>query len=101
MRNGGSQGHLAGETVGTHRARNGSQAAHRKASRRIVLTRDEGNLQGRFASEARAHRRVGNGFRVGMGAGMTKQMSRELTRQQYLDLYYYMRLNRAVEDTMV
>jgi pyruvate dehydrogenase E1 component alpha subunit/2-oxoisovalerate dehydrogenase E1 component alpha subunit len=26
---------------------------------------------------------------------------RELTRQQYLDLYYYMRLNRAVEDTMV
>ncbi|PYT94296.1 MAG: pyruvate dehydrogenase [Acidobacteria bacterium] len=36
-----------------------------------------------------------------MGAGMTKQMSRELTRQQYLDLYYYMRLNRAVEDTMV
>jgi len=32
---------------------------------------------------------------------MTKQMSRELTRQQYLDLYYYMRLNRAVEDTMV
>src|SRR5436190_820367 len=36
-----------------------------------------------------------------MGAGMTKQMSRELTRQQYLDLYYYIRLNRAVEDTMV
>ena len=32
---------------------------------------------------------------------MTKQMSRELTRQQYLDLYHYMRLNRAVEDTMV
>src|SRR6202041_568464 len=31
------------------------------------------------------------------GAGMKK----ELTRQQYLDLYYYMRLNRAVEDTMV
>jgi TPP-dependent pyruvate/acetoin dehydrogenase alpha subunit len=28
-------------------------------------------------------------------------MKRELTRQQYLDLYYYMRLNRAVEDTMV
>ena len=27
--------------------------------------------------------------------------SRQLTRQQYLDLYYYMRLNRAVEDTMV
>jgi pyruvate dehydrogenase E1 component alpha subunit/2-oxoisovalerate dehydrogenase E1 component alpha subunit len=25
----------------------------------------------------------------------------ELTREQYLDLYYYMRLNRAVEDTMV
>lgn len=24
-----------------------------------------------------------------------------LTREQYLDLYYYMRLNRAVEDTMV
>jgi pyruvate dehydrogenase E1 component alpha subunit/2-oxoisovalerate dehydrogenase E1 component alpha subunit len=32
-----------------------------------------------------------------MGAGMKK----ELARQQYLDLYYYMRLNRAVEDTMV
>jgi TPP-dependent pyruvate/acetoin dehydrogenase alpha subunit len=32
-----------------------------------------------------------------MGAGMKK----ELTRQQHLDLYYYMRLNRAVEDTMV
>ncbi|MGA2811584.1 MAG: thiamine pyrophosphate-dependent dehydrogenase E1 component subunit alpha [Candidatus Acidiferrum sp.] len=28
-------------------------------------------------------------------------MKPELTRQQYLDLYYYMRLNRAVEDTMV
>jgi len=28
-------------------------------------------------------------------------MTRELTRQQHLDLYYYMRLNRAVEDTMV
>jgi TPP-dependent pyruvate/acetoin dehydrogenase alpha subunit len=28
-------------------------------------------------------------------------MKKELTRQQYLDLYYYMRLNRAVEDTMV
>jgi TPP-dependent pyruvate/acetoin dehydrogenase alpha subunit len=28
-------------------------------------------------------------------------MKRDLTRQQYLDLYYYMRLNRAVEDTMV
>ena len=25
-------------------------------------------------------------------------MKKELTRQQYLDLYYYMRLNRAVED---
>ena len=32
---------------------------------------------------------------------MTKQMPRELTRQQHLDLYYYMRLNRGVEDTMV
>ncbi|HXL21779.1 MAG TPA: thiamine pyrophosphate-dependent dehydrogenase E1 component subunit alpha [Candidatus Dormibacteraeota bacterium] len=28
-------------------------------------------------------------------------MKKALTRQQYLDLYYYMRLNRAVEDTMV
>jgi TPP-dependent pyruvate/acetoin dehydrogenase alpha subunit len=28
-------------------------------------------------------------------------MKKELTRQQYLDLYYFMRLNRAVEDTMV
>ena len=36
-----------------------------------------------------------------MGTAMTKQMPRELTRQQYLDLYYYMRLNRAVEETMV
>src|SRR5437867_11425536 len=40
-----------------------------------------------------------------MGAGLTKQtpkqMPRELTRQQYVDLYYYMRLNRAVEETMV
>ena len=36
-----------------------------------------------------------------MGAGMTKSMPRELTRQQYLDLYYYMRLNRAVEETMI
>ncbi|HKF24918.1 MAG TPA: thiamine pyrophosphate-dependent dehydrogenase E1 component subunit alpha [Candidatus Acidoferrum sp.] len=27
--------------------------------------------------------------------------AKALTRQQYLDLYYYMRLNRAVEDTMV
>jgi TPP-dependent pyruvate/acetoin dehydrogenase alpha subunit len=28
-------------------------------------------------------------------------MKKELTRHHYLDLYYYMRLNRAVEDTMV
>jgi TPP-dependent pyruvate/acetoin dehydrogenase alpha subunit len=28
-------------------------------------------------------------------------MKKELTRQQYVDLYYYMRLNRAVEDMMV
>ena len=28
-------------------------------------------------------------------------MKKSLTRQQHLDLYYYMRLNRAVEDTMV
>ena len=28
-------------------------------------------------------------------------MKNELTRKQYLDLYYFMRLNRAVEDTMV
>jgi TPP-dependent pyruvate/acetoin dehydrogenase alpha subunit len=28
-------------------------------------------------------------------------MKKVLTRQQHLDLYYYMRLNRAVEDTMV
>jgi len=28
-------------------------------------------------------------------------MNKELTHQQYLDLYYYMRLNRSVEDTMV
>lgn len=32
---------------------------------------------------------------------MAKQTPRELTQQQYLALYYYMRLNRAVEDTMV
>jgi len=36
-----------------------------------------------------------------MGTAMTKQMPKELTRQQYLDLYYYLRLNRAVEETMV
>ena len=29
------------------------------------------------------------------------QTKNDLTRQQHLDLYYYMRLNRAVEDTMV
>src|SRR5437870_6619655 len=28
-------------------------------------------------------------------------MAKTLTRQQHLDLYYYMKLNRAVEDTMV
>src|SRR5260370_27555960 len=28
-------------------------------------------------------------------------MKKELTRSQYLDLYYYMRLNRGVEDMMV
>jgi pyruvate dehydrogenase E1 component alpha subunit/2-oxoisovalerate dehydrogenase E1 component alpha subunit len=32
---------------------------------------------------------------------MTKQMPGKLTRQQYLALYYYMRLNRVVEETMV
>jgi TPP-dependent pyruvate/acetoin dehydrogenase alpha subunit len=28
-------------------------------------------------------------------------IKKDLTRQQYVDLYYFMRLNRAVEDTMV
>ena len=28
-------------------------------------------------------------------------MKKELTKQQFLDLYYFMCLNRAVEDTMV
>jgi TPP-dependent pyruvate/acetoin dehydrogenase alpha subunit len=36
-----------------------------------------------------------------MVVAMTKQVTRELTRQQYQKLYYYMRLNRAVEETMV
>src|SRR5262245_30131686 len=34
------------------------------------------------------------------GAGGANR-SKQLARQQHLDLYYYMRLNRAVEDTMV
>jgi TPP-dependent pyruvate/acetoin dehydrogenase alpha subunit len=34
-------------------------------------------------------------------AGLSKNGKKDLTRQQYLNLYYYMRLNRAVEDTMV
>jgi len=36
-------------------------------------------------------------FRLGIGAGDEEGIN----RQQYLDLYYYMRLNRAVEDMMV
>jgi TPP-dependent pyruvate/acetoin dehydrogenase alpha subunit len=32
---------------------------------------------------------------------MKKDVKKELTKQQYLDLYFFMRLNRAVEDTMV
>ena len=36
-----------------------------------------------------------------MGTAMTKQMPKELTRQQHADLYFFMRLNRAVEETMV
>ena len=33
--------------------------------------------------------------------GAKSNSGKELTHEQYLDLYYYMRLNRAVEDTMV
>jgi pyruvate dehydrogenase E1 component alpha subunit/2-oxoisovalerate dehydrogenase E1 component alpha subunit len=37
-----------------------------------------------------------------MASGKSATVAKkELSRQQYLDLYYYMRLNRAVEDTMV
>ena len=36
-----------------------------------------------------------------MPAPSGEGMKKDLTRQQYLDLYYYMRLNRAVEETMV
>lgn len=36
-----------------------------------------------------------------MATAITKQMPKELTRQEYTDLYFYMRLNRAVEETMV
>jgi pyruvate dehydrogenase E1 component alpha subunit/2-oxoisovalerate dehydrogenase E1 component alpha subunit len=35
-----------------------------------------------------------------MPASDTSAEARKLTRQQYLDLYYYMRLNREVEETM-
>jgi pyruvate dehydrogenase E1 component alpha subunit/2-oxoisovalerate dehydrogenase E1 component alpha subunit len=35
-----------------------------------------------------------------MPASDTGAKARKLTRQQYLDLYYYMRLNREVEETM-
>jgi len=35
-----------------------------------------------------------------MPASDTGAEARKLTRQQYLDLYYYMRLNREVEETM-
>jgi TPP-dependent pyruvate/acetoin dehydrogenase alpha subunit len=35
-----------------------------------------------------------------MPVSETPAKSQELSRQQYLDLYYYMRLNREVEDTM-
>src|ERR1700687_3728904 len=34
-------------------------------------------------------------------AAIGESMKKDLTCRQYLDLYYYMRLNRAVEDTMV
>ncbi|HEY6945307.1 MAG TPA: thiamine pyrophosphate-dependent enzyme, partial [Candidatus Acidoferrum sp.] len=36
-----------------------------------------------------------------MGTAIIKQMPRELTRQQYVDLYFHMKMNRAVEETMV
>ena len=36
-----------------------------------------------------------------MATAITKQMPKELTRQEYVDLYFWMRLNRAVEETMV
>src|SRR6201988_2640021 len=35
-----------------------------------------------------------------MPASETRVNTPRLSRQQYLDLYYYMRLNREVEDTM-
>ena len=35
-----------------------------------------------------------------MPAPETRAKARKLSRQQYLDLYYYMRLNREVEETM-
>jgi pyruvate dehydrogenase E1 component alpha subunit/2-oxoisovalerate dehydrogenase E1 component alpha subunit len=38
---------------------------------------------------------------IGAVAVLGARMKSELTRQQYLDLYYFMRLNRAVEDMMV
>ena len=38
---------------------------------------------------------------MGMTKQTPKETPRELTRQQHADLYFYMRLNRAVEETMV
>ena len=48
----------------------------------------------------------GNGFNGKAAAAMNKagaagNGAQGITREQYLDLYYYMRLNRAVEDQMV
>ena len=51
-------------------------------------------------NRSRSNQRGPGGMR-NHGRGTEPSMKRELTRQQYLDLYYYMRLNRAVEDTMV
>jgi TPP-dependent pyruvate/acetoin dehydrogenase alpha subunit len=42
-----------------------------------------------------------NGGLSGEAIKPREAAKKDLTRQQYLDLYYYMRLNRAVEDTMV
>src|SRR6202051_355483 len=51
-------------------------------------------------NRSRSKKRSPGGMR-NHGRGTEPSMKRELTRQQYIDLYYYMRLNRAVEDTMV
>src|SRR2546430_2798537 len=80
VRDCGPQSHIPGEIAGPQRRRKGSRTADCELSWRAARAGNEGSVQEGTAGETGARGAGRDGFRIGIGAGMKK----ELTRRQYM-----------------